>query len=88
MEEITDCQKNFTKRQNYSYKKDEEIPPDYEYYENGELKIKTTYTTKTEYTTQVFFDDSFSVITYYDDGKKLRDEYYNKDTFVREKIYE
>lgn len=74
-------------KETYSYNQ-EDVSPDYAYYENGELKIKTTYLSKTEYNTQVFFDSSNSVITYYKDGNKIKDMYYSDDVLVREKEYE
>ena len=88
-QEVTDYSVSnpVTKTELYFYK-DEEQSPDYEYYENGTLKIKTVYSSKNAYNTQIFFDDDFSVITYYEEGKKIKDAYYNGENFVREKLYE
>ena len=87
-EEVTDYTgaKTSVKTELYYYKTED--MPDYEYYEDGNLKISIVYSSKTAYTKQIFFDEDFSVKTYYDEDKKIRDEYYNGDTFVREKIYE
>lgn len=87
-EEVTDYTgaKTSVKTELYYYKTED--MSDYEYYEDGNLKISIVYSSKTAYTKQIFFDEDFSVKTYYDEDKKIRDEYYNGDTFVREKIYE
>ena len=67
---------------------EESFPPDYEYYENGELKIKTEYVKKGQYTTTINFDSRNSVKTDYLDFIKTRDLYYTDGDLVRIRNYE
>ena len=39
--------------------------PDVDYYENGELRMRTRYNSEKEYTETLFFDGGFSVETTY-----------------------
>ncbi len=84
----TDVKEAFVKKQNYSYNQNEDISPDYEYYENNELRLKTVYTDKGTYVTKIFFEDDFTVTTYYVNNKKIKEEYREKDIIIREKNYE
>lgn len=72
----------------YSYRKDEEDFPDFEYYENSELRKKRTYSSKSNYVEQINIDSDYSVITYYEKYVKVKEIYYLKDEVIREKIYE
>lgn len=76
-----------SKSQIYIYNKNDEIPPDFEYYENGEIKNKQVYNSKTDYWVQTYFEDSFSVITFYENNLKVREQYLSEDEVVREKVY-
>lgn len=99
-EQISEYSKNTlvqSKKQKYFYNKvdkenekeePETFPPDYEYYENGLLKIKTVYEKKGTWKNQIFFDDSYSVSTYYVDNKKTKDVYIQNGTIRRSKSYE
>lgn len=79
----------FSKRYEYKYNLDEEIPPDFEYFENNEIKMKNKYSTvKGNYTSQIFFEDGFSVKTFYEDELKIKDVYYQNDEVTRIKEYE
>lgn len=79
----------FTKKHVYKYNEGEDIPPDSEYFEDGILKMKNKYSTeKGTYTSQIFFEDGFSVKTYYEEELKVRDVFYQNDEVTREKIYE
>ncbi|MBR5647161.1 MAG: hypothetical protein IKX23_11025 [Treponema sp.] len=78
----------FEKKQVYIYNIDEEIPPDYEYYENGEIKLKTQYSSKNDYVTVITFDEGLSVTSYYENNKKTKDVYMQDDVIIREKKYE
>ena len=60
----------------------------YEYYENGNRKIKTEYGEKGNYATTIFFDSVNSVTTYYENYIKLRDVYMYNGVLTREKVYE
>ncbi len=65
------------------------IPPDSKYFENDVLKMQNQYTKKKgTYLSRIYFDSVFSVITYYEDDFRLRDEYYNNGRLFRTKVYE
>lgn len=79
----------FTKKHVYKYNEGEDIPPDFEYFEDDVLKMKNKYSIeKGNYTSQIFFEDGFSVKTYYEEELKVRDVFYQNDEVIREKIYE
>ena len=67
---------------------EEEIPPDYEYYENGVLVTKTEYVKKGVYSTTIWFDSSNSVRTDYENHVKVREVYYTNGIERRVKSYE
>lgn len=80
---------SFSKKYIYTYNEDEEIPPDFEYYEEDELKMKNKYSVeKGNYTSQIFFDEDFAVKTYYEDGVRVKDVYTKADKVIRIKDYE
>ena len=66
----------------------EELPPDYEYYENGVLVTKTEYIKKGFYSTTIWFDSINSVRTDYENYVKVRDVYYANGVERRVKNYE
>ena len=66
----------------------DEIPPDYEYYENGVLRTKTEYSKKGTYSTTIIFDSIYSVKTDYENYMKVRDVYYENGVQRRVKDYE
>ncbi len=69
--------------------KKSEIPPDLKYYENNELKMQYNYTNvKGNYYTWVYFDENFSVKTFYEDDVKVLEEFYNNGRLVRTKAYD
>ena len=68
--------------------KAEELPPDYEYYENGVLVTKTEYIKKGVYSTTIWFDSTNSVQTDYENYVKVRDVYYTNGIERRIKNYE
>lgn len=80
-----------SKKEKYTYLRQQESDPEklayYEYYENGILKIKTNYS-ENSYTTKIDFDDNYSVISYYENGKKVKDVYTIGGIVRRTKIYE
>ena len=60
-----------------------------QYSENGILKLRNKYSDqKGTYTSQVFFDDGFSVKTYYENNARVKEVYYSGNKVMREKIYE
>ena len=73
----------------YSYNNENNIPPDFEYFENGELKMKNVYSNiKGTYTSKIFFDDSFAVTTYYEDEIRKKDVYTMNGVEKRVEVYE
>lgn len=80
---------SFSKRYEYKYNEGEDIPPDFEYFENDEIKMKNKYSTeKGSYTSQIFFDKIYSVKTFYESELKIKDVYYKNDEVTRIKEYE
>lgn len=45
--------------------------PDFQYYENGVIRVKRIYSGLEEYVETAFFDKGFSVETLYRQGKKI-----------------
>ena len=74
----------------YVYKiNEDDFPPDFEYFENDVLKMRNKYSSqKGNYTSQVFFEDDFSVKTYYIDEKKVKEVYYSGESVLRVKNYD
>lgn len=67
----------------------EEIPSDFEYFENSVLKMKNKYSVnKGEFTSQVFFENNFSVKSYYENNLKVRDVFMKNNEVTREVFYE
>ncbi len=52
---------------------DDNISPDILYYENGNLRVKTLYADEKSYTEFLYFDDGFTIETFYEDGLKIRE---------------
>lgn len=78
----------FTKKYVYAQNR-EEIPPDFEYYEDDILKMKNKYSTeKGDYTSQIFFDDDLSVKIFYRNDEKTREIYFAGEKILWEKNYE
>lgn len=76
-----------TKMQKYYFNEDEQIPPGYEYWEDGSITLKKIYSSKNDYYVQTFLEDDFSVITYYNDNKKTKEEYFLQNEIVRVREY-
>lgn len=74
----------------YVYKiNEDDFPPDFEYFENDVLKMRNKYSPqKGNYTSQVFFEDDFSVKTYYIEEKKVKEVYYSGESVLRVKNYD
>lgn len=80
---------SFSKLHTYEYNQNEEIPADFEYYENNVLKMKNTYSNeKGKYTSQIFFEEGFSVKTYYENDARVKDVYTQNNNIIRVKNYE
>lgn len=54
-----------------------QIPPDYKFYENGELRIERKYTAPGDYTEKMIFPGGLYVETTYEDGVKKLETIYN-----------
>lgn len=79
----------FVKKQLFIYNNmEQELPPDYEYYENDVLKNQIVYSAKGNYISKVFFDGDFAVTTYYENNKKIKDVYSVGGIVRRVKTYE
>ena len=79
---------SFTKKYIYNFNEGE-IPPDFKYYENGVLKMQNKYSPqKGNYVSEIFFDETFSVKTYYENDVRVKDIFYSNGKVSREKIYE
>lgn len=86
---VTEIDSSFEKKQNFIYNKENlEIPPDYEYYEDGTIKSKTIYTDKDNYVSTVYFNNGYEVTSYYQSGKKVKDVYSVDSKVIRVKNYE
>ena len=72
----------------YTYNQ-EDIPPDFMYYEDGMLKMHNKYANeKGRYTSQIYFDERYSVKTYYENNMKVREVFFLDGAVRREKTYE
>ena len=79
---------SFEKKYVYTFN-EEEIPPDFKYYENGVLKMLNKYSAvKGNYVSEIFFDAYFSVKTYYENDVRIKDVFFNNGRVMREKVYE
>lgn len=79
----------FEQKHTYIYNPWEDIPPDEEYYEDKILKQRTKYSeTAGTYTVQYFFDNDFSIKTYYKNHEKSREVYTLNGEVWRVKDYE
>lgn len=87
-EDFSEQTDTFTKKYIYTQNQ-EEIPPDFEYYEDDILKMKNKYSAeKGTYTSQIFFEDGLSVKIYYQNDKKMREVYFADETVLKVKNYE
>jgi len=72
----------------YSYHEDSDIPADFESYENNRLQRKVMFVSADTYSEEVYFDSSYSVKSYFEEGKRIKDEYFQKGKLLRTKVYE
>lgn len=78
----------FSKKYIYFYSSDEEIPADFKYYENNQLKMYNKYSAKDSYISQIYFEGGFSVKAVYESGKKVKEIFYLNNEVTRVKEYE
>lgn len=81
--------KVFEKKYVYKYSFEEDIPADFEYYENKVLKVKKLYTKeKGTYTNYIYFDDDYCVSVFYKNGRIIKEIYSRGNKVIRENYYE
>ena len=81
--------KVFEKKYVYKYSFEEDIPADFEYYENKVLKVKKLYTKeKGTYTNYIYFDDDYCVSVFYKNGRIIKEIYSKGNKVIRENYYE
>lgn len=81
--------KVFEKKYVYKYSFEEDIPADFEYYENKVLKVKKLYTKeKGTYTNYIYFDDDYCVSVFYKNGRIVKEIYSKENKVIRENYYE
>ncbi len=78
--------RTFTRRDVYDYR-DAENPPDYYYYEEGRLRLKTLYSSREAWTSTMYFDGGHTVVSYWKDGVRFRDDYYMDGILRRRRNY-
>ena len=62
--------------------------PNYCFYEDGKLRIKTIYAQNDAYVTTLYFDDGYTVISEYAAGEKIRETIKHGDRVLRTKKYD
>ncbi len=62
--------------------------PNYCFYEDGKLRIKTIYAQNDTYVTTLYFDEGYTVISEYAAGEKIRETIKNGDRVLRTKKYD
>lgn len=77
-----------TRLKKYNYHEDENVPADFESFENGKLVKRIVYDASSTYFEEVFFDSSYSVKTFFEEGNRVKDEYYMNGKILRTKEYE
>ena len=79
-----DLDYSFNKKYLYKYNKDD-IPPDFDYYENEILKMSNKYNSKMNYTSEIYFADGFSVSSIYEDNKLKKEIFtvYGKEERIK-----
>lgn len=76
-----------TKKDVYEYKI-KDVMPDYYYYENDVLRMKTIYSSEDSYVTTFYFDGGFVVDSVYENANHTKDIFYSHGKVIRQKVYE
>lgn len=84
---VSNLDYTFTKKYIYNYKNDD-IPADFDYYENDIIKMKKEYFSDNTYTCQIYFDNGYSVTTYYKNNMPIKEIFSVDNEVERVKIYE
>ena len=77
----------FVRKNIYKYTEISE-KPDYEYYEDGILRLSRNYDDEKCYYEKTFMDDGFWILSYFEDGMKFYEIVYLNDVEVRRKYYD
>lgn len=77
-----------TKEKKISYSENPDVPPDEEILENGTLLHRTKYESKGTYVTETFFDSDYTVKSFYENDRRIKDEYFLEGKLLRVKKYE
>ena len=75
-----------TRREVYEYVNPDRVP-DYYYYEDDTLRMKTVYTDNDAYTTTLYFDNGFTVTTEYLHGRKTKETFMKGKRTMRSRTY-
>lgn len=62
--------------------------PDFEYYEDGILRLRREYDDEKNFYERTFMEDGFSILSYFEDGVKFYEIVYLNDVEVRRKYYD
>ena len=76
-----------SKKEKYQYKVSDSVP-DYYYFENDELRMKTEYSTESDYITTVLFNGGFVIESYYENHTKKKEVFLLNGVVNRIKKYE
>ncbi len=57
--------------------------PDYDFYEDGILRIRTIYKSNKDYSQEIFFDDDYRVLATYENNKKVLEQIFIGDMELR-----
>lgn len=68
--------------------KNEKVQPDYYFYENKILKYSKEFSTNEDYIFRAYFEDGIVVESYYNNGIKQKDLFYQNQILFRRKNYE
>lgn len=74
------------KRDVYDYSQDD-FPPDYYYYENDRLCLKTVYSGKNDWVSTMYFENGFTVESFWQNGRRFKDDYYLDGKLTRSRNY-
>lgn len=87
-EEEINYGKNPGRKKNvFRYTKKADLP-DYDFYEDGVLRIRDVYESNKIYTETIYFDEDYSVRTRYVNGEKVLEQYFLGELEFKRKEYE
>ena len=86
-DKFSELEYSFNKKYIYKYNKDD-IPPNFDYYEDNILRMSNKYKTKSDYTSEIYFADGFSVTSLYENDKLKKEIFTINGIEERIKNYE